>query len=154
MDHPALSVPRGCTNFKLRQLTRLVTRHYEAFFAESGLRITQYSLLSHVVRLDAVPCSELAAAMQLSPSTLTRALDPLVQQGLLQLAPGADARQRYVQATAAGRLRHEAAQRTWKQAQLALNERLGAARVAALHQLIDEGIEALAADAALPGEEA
>ncbi|MEG2632944.1 MAG: MarR family transcriptional regulator, partial [Comamonas sp.] len=43
-----MNTPKGCTNLKLRQLTRLVTRHYDHYTAAAGLKTTQYSLLSHV----------------------------------------------------------------------------------------------------------
>ena len=41
----------GCTNFKLRQLMRRVAQHYDLEMAGAGLKITQYSLLSHVLKL-------------------------------------------------------------------------------------------------------
>jgi DNA-binding MarR family transcriptional regulator len=132
-----MSPPRGCTNLKLRQLSRLVTRHYERHFAETGLRITQYSLLSHVVSLAPIRAGDLAAAMRLSPSALSRNLQPLVARRLVEMAPGEDARSRIVEATVAGHAVRASAQRDWKRAQLALNERLGVERVAALHDLID-----------------
>lgn len=132
-----MSSPRGCTNLKLRQLSRLVTRHYERHFAETGLKITQYSLLSHVVTLAPIRAGDLAAAMKLSPSALSRNLQPLVARQLVEMAPGEDARSRIVEATVAGHAVRASAQRDWKRAQLALNERLGVERVAALHDLID-----------------
>lgn len=144
------ATPRGCTNLKLRQASRLVTRHYERFVAPTGLKITQYSLLSFVVKLGPLRAGALASAMQLDASTLTRNLQPLLQQGLLQMHTGDDARSRVVEATAAGRALREQAQRAWKRAQTALNERLGSARVAALHALIDECLPLLEADAPLP----
>ena len=49
---------KGCTNFKLRQLSRVVTRHYDAFVAATGLKNTQYSLLSHVVLLGPIRPSD------------------------------------------------------------------------------------------------
>jgi DNA-binding MarR family transcriptional regulator len=76
--------------------------------------------------------------MGLDASTVTRNLRPLVAQGWLRQGPGEDARSRLVEATQAGRTKRVDAQRTWKQAQLALNERLGVKRVAALHALVDE----------------
>jgi len=137
------SAPRGCTNLKLRQAARLVTRHYETQMAEAGLTITQYSLLSHAVVLGPLRAGELAAAMQLDASTLTRNLRPLVAAGWLRVQPGADARSRVVEATPAGRAQRAAAQKAWKRAQLALNHKLGSARVAALHALLDECIASL-----------
>lgn len=135
--------PRGCTNLKLRQLSRVVTRHYDAYVAATGLKNTQYSLLSHVVLLGPIRPSDLAQRMRLDASTLTRNLQPLVAQGWLRQGPGEDARSRLVEATDEGRAKRAEAQRAWKQAQLALNARLGSKRVAALHALIDDCIERL-----------
>jgi DNA-binding MarR family transcriptional regulator len=140
------ALPRGCTNLKLRQASRLVTRHYERFVAPTGLKITQYSLLSYVVKLGPVRAGALAAALQLEASTLTRNLQPLLQQGLVQVHTGDDARSRVVEATPAGRALRAQAQRAWKRAQLALNERLGTARVAALHALLDDCMALLETD--------
>ena len=69
--------PRGCTNFKLRQITRTVSRRYDAAVAAAGLKTTQYSLLSHIAGLEPVRPSDLAARMNLDVSTLSRNLQPL-----------------------------------------------------------------------------
>ncbi|MBL8345587.1 MAG: winged helix-turn-helix transcriptional regulator [Rubrivivax sp.] len=138
------AVVQGCTHLKLRQLGRVVARHYEASLAGSGLRINQYSLLSAVVKLGPVGLGELASALRLDSSTLSRNLQPLVDQQLVEVRPGAgDARSRVAVATAAGEAMRAEAQRAWKQAQLALNERLGRERVATLHALIDESLAML-----------
>ena len=139
----AESQPRGCTNFKLRQLTRRVSQHYDRIVGSAGLKTTQYSLLSHVVRLGPVRPGEIADAMEMDASTLTRNLQPLVQNGWVETGPGPDGRSRWVTATAAGRTKHVEAQRAWKKAQLALNARLGEARVAALHALLDDCLAAI-----------
>jgi len=143
--------PQGCTNLKLRQLSRAVTRHYDAHVAPLGLKNTQYSLLSHVVLLGPIQPSELAARMRLDASTLTRNLQPLLAQGWLVQGPGADARSRLLEATESGRALRAEGQRAWKTAQLALNARLGPERVAALHALIDDCLAVL--DAADEEEE-
>ena len=130
--------PKGCTNLKLRQLSRAVTRHYDAYVAPTGLKNTQYSLLSHIVLLGPIKPSELAARMRVDASTLTRNLQPLVAQGWVVQGPGEDARSRLIEATDAGRDKRAEGQRAWKQAQLALNARLGDERIVALHQLIDD----------------
>lgn len=137
------AVPKGCTNLKLRQLSRAVTRHYDAYVAPLGLKNTQYSLLSHVVLLGPIRPTELAQKMRLDASTLTRNLQPLLAQGWIELGAGDDARSRLVSATDAGRTLRAEAQKAWKRAQLALNERLDAPRVVALHALLDECMERL-----------
>jgi DNA-binding MarR family transcriptional regulator len=96
-----------------------------------------------VVKLGPLRAGELAAAMQLDASTLTRNLRPLLEQGWVQVHAGDDARSRVIEATAAGRALRAQAQKAWKHAQLALNERLGTARVAALHALLDDCIARL-----------
>jgi DNA-binding MarR family transcriptional regulator len=145
--------PQGCTNLKLRQLGRMVGRHYEAYVAPTGLKGTQYSLLSHVVKLGPLRAGDLAAAMQLDASTLTRNLQPLLRDGLLVLQPDPDdARSRFVVATPAGHELRAKAQRAWKQAQLALNAKLGVERVAALHVLLDECRALLVEDPARPDD--
>lgn len=142
---PALPVvkPQGCTNFKLRQLMRRVTQHYDLALGPVGLKGTQYSLLSHVVKLGPLRAVDLAAAMKVSTSTLSRNLQPMVAQGWLVVGPGADARSRLIQATDAGQRKRTEAQRRWRTAQAGLNERLGLERVAALHALVDEALALL-----------
>jgi DNA-binding MarR family transcriptional regulator len=121
-----LRAPRGCTNFKTRQMSRLLSRHYDAELANAGLKTTQYSLLGHVLHLGP------------EASTLTRNLHPLVAAGWLVQDAGTDARSRSVHITDAGRIKHAEAQRCWKRAQTAINELLGPDRVLALHTLLDD----------------
>ncbi|MBB3281055.1 winged helix-turn-helix transcriptional regulator [Mitsuaria sp. TWR114] len=130
--------PKGCTNFKLRQVTRLVSNHCEAHFAETGLKTTQYALLSHIVVLGPIQPSELARRMDLDLSTLSRNIQPLLAMGLVETLPGPDARSRQLQATEEGHARRKQMKATWKRAQLSLNERLGDERVQRLHALLDE----------------
>lgn len=134
--------PVGCTNFKLRQLTRLVTQHYDHHLGAAGLKITQYSLLAHVDRLGPIAPGELARRMDMGASTLTRNLQPLVVAGWLALGSGPDARSRLVHITPEGRALRTQAKQQWKAAQLALNDKLGAPQVAALHTLLDWGLAA------------
>ncbi len=135
--------PQGCTNFQLRQLTRRVSQHYDAEMARIGLKTTQYSLLSHVLKLGPVRPGDLALAMTMEPSTLTRNLKPLLAAGWVALAAGPDGRSRSVTITALGRAKRVDAQRHWKVAQAGLNQLLGAQRVMALHALINESLEML-----------
>ena len=130
--------PMGCSSFKLRQLSRRVSQHFDHIVGSAGLKTTQYSLLSHIARLGPVRPGELAAAMEMDASTLTRNLQPLLKQGWVEVGPGDDGRSRLVRVTEAGRVKRVEAQRDWKRAQLAFNEQMGEARVVRLHALIDE----------------
>jgi DNA-binding MarR family transcriptional regulator len=136
--------PQGCTNLKLRQLMRRVAQLYDAEVGKTGLRGTQYSLLSYVVKLGPIRPGDLARTMKVDASTLTRNLRPLMADGFLVLEPGPDARSRLVRATDAGREKRQEAQRRWRVAQESLNQRVGMERVVALHALLDECQDLLA----------
>jgi DNA-binding MarR family transcriptional regulator len=148
----AIAKPQGCTNFRLRRLTRMVSRHYDAHVAAAGLKTTQYSLLSHVLTLGPLRPVDLAQSMNVDASTLTRNLKPMLAAGWLTQTEGPDARSRLIAITEAGRAKRAEAQRLWRAAQAGLNEMLGVERVAALHLLIDESI-ALLQRAGLKDEE-
>lgn len=130
--------PRGCTNLKLRRLSRAVSRWYDEDVRSLGLKGSQYALLSHVVKLGPVQPGALARAMGLDASTLTRNLRPLLEAGWVAVAPGPDARSRLVAATPAGAALRDQAQRRWRASQERINHALGPARVVALHALLDE----------------
>jgi len=149
----AAPAPSGCTSFRLRRLQRCVSQRYDAELARCGLKTTQYSLLSHVLRLAPVRPADLAQAMSLDASTLTRNLKPLVSAGWLAVGPGADDRSRLITITRAGRAKRSEAQRHWRAAQTALDDALGTAQVAALHDLIDHALERLAGDPAADDDE-
>jgi DNA-binding MarR family transcriptional regulator len=135
--------PKGCSSYKLRQLSRRVSQYFDHFVGSSGLKTTQYSLLSHLGRLEPVRPGDLAAEMEMDASTLTRNLQPLIREGWVEVGPGDDGRSRLATLTDAGRAKRAETQREWKRAQLAFNEEIGAERVARLHALIDECLAAM-----------
>jgi DNA-binding MarR family transcriptional regulator len=135
----------GCTNMRLRQMMRRVAHHYDLEMAKAGLKTTQYSLLSYVLKLGPLRPGELAKGMKLSASTLTRNMRPLIDAGWLALEPGSDARSRTVSITDLGLAKREEARYRWKVAQDSLNILLGSERVLALHDLINDSLELLSA---------
>src|SRR5260370_6928036 len=106
--------PLGCSNAKLRQLTRRVSQHYDHEMGKIGLKATQYSLLSQVLQRGPIRPGDLAKAMALDASTLTRNLKPLVAAGWLNVGAGTDDRSHLVAITAAGREKRTEAHRRSK----------------------------------------
>jgi DNA-binding MarR family transcriptional regulator len=141
---PDPTKPLGCSNAKLRQLTRRVSQHYDHEMGKIGLKATQYSLLSQVLQRGPIRPGDLAKAMALDASTLTRNLKPLVAAGWLSVGAGADDRSHLVAITDAGREKRTEARRRWRAAQDTLNELLGVERVLALHELIDGSLQCFA----------
>jgi len=131
----------GCTCARLRRLTRRMTALYDRELAPTGLRLTQYSLLATLRREakgQGVPVSDLASAMDMDRTTLTRNLRPLLAQGLVELgADPADARVRRALVTAKGDAAFLDAMPYWRIAQDFVNQTLGVADVGALHDWLD-----------------
>ncbi|MDB5827269.1 MAG: MarR family transcriptional regulator [Variovorax sp.] len=138
-----LTEPKGCTNFKLRSLGRVVSRHYDGALTACGLKTSQYSLLSNVIQLGPLRPVDLARALHVEASTLTRNMKPLLAAGLLTQCEGVDARSRLITITDAGRAKRAEAQRLWRGAQVELNKILGADRVVALHRLVEDSLALL-----------
>jgi DNA-binding MarR family transcriptional regulator len=91
---------------------------YDAALAPSGLRVTQFSVLSALVRLGPLPVTRLAAEIALDRSTMGRNLDPLERRGLVRIKVGnVDQRERLAHLTAAGEHAIEAARPYWHAAQ-------------------------------------
>jgi len=133
----------GCTCGRLRQLTRRLTAVYDRALAPCGLRITQFSLMSNLLRLQAPTLSRLAEAMDMERTTLLRNLRPLVAAGWIRVEPHANTRQREVSLTPAGRAKWSAAKPLWRLAQNAVNAALGDSEVAGLHRRVDRYLSQL-----------
>ena len=141
------AAPSGCSAKKLRQVSRRVSQHFDALMASAGLKTTQYSLLSQIQAQGPIRPGDLAHAMQMDASTLTRNLQPRVAQQWVSVGPGADGRSRLVRITALGRDKRAQSQREWKRAQRAFNARVGEDLVGRLHAILDECLEQMREDA-------
>ena len=124
-ERTMLELLSSCTCQNLRQATRVVTQHYEQVLEPIGLKITQLPVLAAATAMGPIPMSQLAEALVMDRTTLTRNLQPLERAGLVQVAPGDDRRARMVSATPEGLDALEAALPLWRQAQSGMVEALG-----------------------------
>jgi DNA-binding MarR family transcriptional regulator len=136
-----------CVCSALRQASRQVTRLYDEALAGSGLRITSYSVLATLDRMDAPLVSELAEAQAMDRTTLTRALSPLLAQGLARLRVGSDRRRRHVELTARGRRALVRAYPAWCAAQAEFAARFGSRSAERLVALCGASVNAAQAPA-------
>jgi DNA-binding MarR family transcriptional regulator len=93
---------RHCTCSSLRRATRAVTAHYEAHFRGSGLRGTQFTILSILAQAGPLPITRLAALLGVERTTLTRNLAVLVRLALVEWVGARDGRIRKAALTKAG----------------------------------------------------
>ena len=136
-----VEMPANCTCFNLRKAARAVTRVYDEALKPSGLRATQFSLLGVVSNRGPVGMTELARALVMERTTLTRNLKPLMDQGFLQVVDGADRRQRPIAVTLRGRKAFDRALPLWHRAQAKFADGLGRSRWQDLLLSLDEAVK-------------
>lgn len=124
-----------CFSTSVRRIDRVLTRIYDDAIRPSGLVTTQYALLSTLSRAPArITLTDLASAIDLDRSTLSRNLHPLERQGFVQLEPGEDRRARCVSITPAGREKLEATRPLWRAAQDRVMHLTGGQRIESVLQ--------------------
>lgn len=69
--------------FLMHDTTRLMNRYYDRRVKIHGITRTQWTLLTYLSRYEGVSQTKLAEYMDLAPMTLTRQIDKLEQDGLL-----------------------------------------------------------------------
>jgi DNA-binding MarR family transcriptional regulator len=144
---PALA----CTCFKLRNLARRVTALYDQALAGAGITVTQYAILTVLVAArrahEPVRVTELARRLQADRTTLKRALDPLLDAGLIAIErpQDGDARVKTVTITSAGLQRRRSAAPLWRKAQAQLDKALGAMLHGSLRKHLDRSTAAIGA---------
>jgi DNA-binding MarR family transcriptional regulator len=146
MPNPPATAAPTCTCFRVRKLTRMMTRRYDQRLAAAGLNLNQYSILRRL-RDRARAIGELAAELGMDRSTLSRDLKPLLANGWLQAVAGDDARQRPVRTTASGRRALATAVPLWQQAQDEIEALLGERGTQRLHAQLDRALARLQAAA-------
>lgn len=117
-----LDVACYCT--QSRRVARALTDTYDRALAPSGLKVTQFSLLRMVERLDTPTISALASATGLERSTLGRNLKVLHKDGWIALSTGEDERSRLVSLTKAGQQAVRRALPLWERAQADIRSKL------------------------------
>ena len=126
-----------CNCFAMRAAARHLSQSYDRFLASSGLRTTQFSILTKLKRKGPVTINTLAEDMVMDRTTLGRNILPLERDGLVRIEPSAsDRRAKEVHLTKAGEKRLQAALKRWSQAQTRFETVFGAKRAADLRALL------------------
>ena len=129
--------PSGCTCLAVRQAARHVTQFYEQYLAGTGLRSTQYSILSRLKRTGPLSINALAAAMVMDRTTLGRNMLPLERDGLIAIEPdAADRRSKALRLTERGLKVQRAASKQWAKAQADFEKLYGPQRTLDLRALL------------------
>jgi DNA-binding MarR family transcriptional regulator len=151
MSPPPPHADAPCVCGRIRRAARALTQLYDDALAPSGLRVTQYSLLSTLARRGTLRMSELATVAMLDRTALSRNLEPLAAQGLVRIAAGTDARTREISLTRAGEAALARALPHWRRAQAQVARQLGEQKNAALICLLADVEELHPATGQHPG---
>lgn len=124
-----------CACLAVRQASRMITKAYEEALRPTGLKATQFTMLSATTIADGnISLTDLAAALGMDRSTFSRNLGPLEREGLVELVDDGHGRARSVRLTAAGAALYSAAVPLWREAQAELKEALGEEGWKAFHE--------------------
>ncbi len=135
-DAPTPKNPPVCTVLRLRRATRKATRVYDRHLAQLGIGIAQFGILQTISGASDRPLGEIASALEMDRTTLTRNLRPLLSRGLVRFADAPDRRTRRVALTEEGEATLLEARRAWRIAQDETRKRLGPAQTDELHRLL------------------
>ena len=128
----------------MRSAARRVTQIYSRHLTPTGLRISQFSLLAHVISRGPVSITQLSELLATDRTTLTRNLRPLLASGVLERAVAGDKRRHELVATLAGRALFKRALPLWAEAEQEARTAMGAKLTADLHSALDRSMEKLA----------
>src|SRR5438034_2284675 len=114
-----------CVCSTLRMVSRAVTQLYDDILRPSGLRVTQFSILAAIARMGEANLRQLEHALALDQTTLTRSLNLLERERVIDRAAHPDGRIKAMRLTSKGRRTLEVARPLWAQAQDKVLRELG-----------------------------
>ena len=92
-----------CNCIALRQIALKLTKIYDEALIDTGIKVTQYSLLKNIQKIGTPNIKNLAIATQLDRSTLARNLEKLERMKLVFLKFGDDKRNKILSLTSHGK---------------------------------------------------
>src|SRR5260370_10288559 len=88
-----------CVFNTLRMATRAVTQLYDDVLRPSGLRVTQFSILAMIARMGEANLRQLEDTLAIDQTTLTRSLNLLGRDRVIERVPHPDGRIKAVRLT-------------------------------------------------------
>ena len=114
-----------CHCIALRQISLKLTKIYDEALIDTGIKITQYSLLKNIEKIGSSNINNLAIAVQIDRSTLARNLQKLERMKLIFFKFGDDKRNKILSSTPHGNQILIKANVAWKTIQDKITENLG-----------------------------
>jgi DNA-binding MarR family transcriptional regulator len=147
----AQTIATDCLAFRVRRVSRVLTRLYDEALRPLGIQATQLTLLNAVALCDeagdgaGAAMSHLADVLAMDLTTLSRNLRPLEKSRLVTISPlPTDRRVRVARVTSSGQRLIENALPLWRHAHARVVEALGEQEATDLKAAFDATVERLA----------
>ena len=127
----------SCAAFNFRRTARAVTRLYDLGLEPSGIRATQFAILTAVAKFQPISISRIGEILVIDQTTLTRSLRLLQKQGFLEVSPRSVKRQRFITLTDAGLKTLAVAVPLWRKVQARFLSDIGGDAWAALRNELE-----------------
>jgi DNA-binding MarR family transcriptional regulator len=124
--------PLPCYCATLRQAARAVTTLYEEMLADSGIPVTQYTMIQVLKTAPDLQTTEVANLIGIDQTTATRTLALMKKTRLVASSLGVDRRERRWRLTPLGETLFREIQPRWESAQRMMERRLGRVEAIAL----------------------
>jgi len=126
-----------CTNSAIRRAARQVGQLYEDAMGDTGLKGTQFSLLSQI-RYDGQPSMKaLAETMRMDLSALGHTVKPLIRDGFVEMTTDPDDRRvKRVRLTKLGEAKQEELVAKWRVAQARFDRVFGTEKSAEIREVL------------------
>jgi len=121
----ASEIDQQCTCFNLRKATRAITLIYDQELRPSGLRTTQFLLLTEIKVSAPITIKPLAKKMLMHRTALARNLKLLEKKGLIKIESGHDKRERMIGLTIRGQKSLNRAYPFWQHVQRKVAKHFG-----------------------------
>ena len=99
----ARQMSQECVARRLRQVNRTITRLYDEALRPYGLTVNQLNILAVVISEKQIQPSQLAQALGMEKSTVSRTIDRMVKKNWIAVSSGKDSRTQRLSATSKGR---------------------------------------------------
>ena len=120
------NILQACACAKLRTVARSLTQLYDQLLQPTGLKITQYYMLVNIYQYKQLSISALSDVMKLNQTTITRNVNVLVKNKLVQVKKDdKDSRSKEVFLTSSGIQKLQDASAVWVQVQKKIEEDIG-----------------------------
>jgi DNA-binding MarR family transcriptional regulator len=135
-SHPEIT-PGICNNTALRKAARRLTRFYDACMAQTGLRATQYTILSLLAAHGPTTMAKLADLLFMDRATMGHNLRPLERDGLVTIQIGrADRRDREIALSSLGARTEAQSKPAWQNAQVRFEKAFGKSDALAMRRMM------------------